>query len=241
MKFITVMFLMLICSLLFAVEKIIVVTEEWPPYVYQEDNVKKGFDYEIMISVFEKMGYTVDFNLYPWKRCISMMQNKQADAILDISSNEERKKFMYFPDEKISDSSSVLFCLKGKKYTFNKLEDLKGLTIGTLLGYEYSKEINEANFFKKEEVNNLEQNFTKLEKGRIDLFISNKNVALFEAKKLGFLEKIDYLPKEISGGDNFIAFSMKPSNEKMVKIFSDTLKEFKKTKEYKEILKKYGQ
>jgi len=110
------LFVAFLSSILFA-EKLIVVTDAWAPYVYEEENTAKGFDYEVMMKVFEKMGDTVEFKFYPWKRCIKMIEDGEAAAILDISKNDERLKTMYFPKEKISDSASVLFHLKAKPYT----------------------------------------------------------------------------------------------------------------------------
>ncbi|SLM31400.1 conserved hypothetical protein [Desulfamplus magnetovallimortis] len=225
----------------FSTEKLLVVTEEWAPYVYVENQEVKGFDYEVMVAVFSSMGYAVDFKLYPWKRCIHMIEKQQADAILDISRNAERDKIIFFPDENLSDSASVFFYAKGKSYSFEKLEDLKGLKIGTMLGYNYNQEFTDADYFTKEDVTTMEQNFKKLIHGRVDLVISNRNVGLFEAKKMGVLDQIAYLAKEVSGGANYLGFSKNEKNEKLAKSFSDQLQKFKKTDVYKEILQKYGQ
>jgi len=238
---IIVLLMITISTVSFSFKTIFVVTDTWAPYVYQENNEVKGVDYEIMMKVFEKMGYTVNFKFYPWKRCMAMIENKKADAVLDMNYSEEKSKFMYYPNEEISDNVLVFFQLKEKNYTFNKLEDLRNLKIGTLVGYEYNKEIREATYFKKEPVSKIEQNFKKLILGRLDLFIVSKNVGLFEAKKFGILDKIKYLPKELSGGKNYVAFSKKPVNNMITIKFSETLKEFKTTKEYKKILLKYGQ
>lgn len=221
--------------------RLLVVTDEWAPYVIEENGVISGFDYEAMKAVFARMGYAVDFRLYPWKRCLYMVETQRADAILDASINEDRKKTLFFPEENISKSSSVLFHLRGRKYSFEKLQDLKGLKIGTILGYEYNREFLTADYFVREPVENIEQNFKKLMLGRIDLFISNRSVGLFNAKNLNHLDEISYLPKVVSGGDNFVAFSRKPGHAELAQEFSKVLKAYKKTDEYSAILHKYGQ
>jgi len=170
-----------------------------------------------------------------------MIEDGEAAAILDISKNDERLKTMYFPKEKISDSASVLFHLKAKPYTVNDLNDLKGLTIGTQLGYNYTKDFDENPNFTRDPVNKISQNYAKLKAGRVDMYIANRNVGLFDAKTNGYLDEISYLPKAISGGDNFVAFSKKKVNKELVEKFSETLKKFKTTDEYKKILAKYGQ
>lgn len=229
-----------LCSLGIAQERLLVVTDQWAPYVYRENDTIKGVDYEIMMAVMSTMGYEIDFQLLPWKRCIRMIEEKSADAILDISMTEQRKKAMYFPQEKISDSASVLFYLKGKEYRYEVLEDLSGLTIGTVLGYAYSKEFLEADFFTREPVKTEEQNLKKLLYGRIELFLSNKNVGLYAIHKMKIEDKVDFLPKVVSSGENYLAFSQKNGHAALSEIFSEHLERFKTTPEYTAILNKYN-
>jgi len=224
-----------------AAEQLVVVTETWALYVYDDDGVTKGFDYEVMVAVLKKMGYTADCRFYPWKRCLTMVRAQEVDAILDVSLNPERSKQMFFPDEHISESTSVLFFLRGRPDNFNVLSDLAGLKIGTVLGYFYNQAIQDADYFIKEPVRDIEQNFNKLLAGRIDMFISNKHVGLFNAHKLGLLDRIDYTKKRISGGRNYVAFALKPANKDLARAFSVRLKSFKTTDRYQAILQKYGQ
>lgn len=101
--------LLLIAASVAKAEQLVVVTEAWAPYVYQDAGMTKGFDYEVMVAVFGDMGYTADCRFYPWKRCLRMVRTQEADAILDVGLNPERAKQMFFPDESISESISVLF------------------------------------------------------------------------------------------------------------------------------------
>ena len=219
---------------------LLVVTDFWPPYVFEENGKIVGADYDVMLAVFSRMGYEVDFRILPWKRCLHMINALEADAILDVSMNEERKDKMYFPQEKISDSSSVLFYLKGKQFDFEKLQDLKGMRIGIILGYEYNKEFLEADYFVREPVSNEKQNFMKLKMNRIDMFLTNKKVGLYNAKKFGFQNDVLFLPNAVSQGSNFVAFSQKPGHDILAKKFSNALHTFKQTDDYAAILEKYG-
>ena len=224
-----------------AKERLLIITDAWPPYVFAENGVPTGFDYDVMMAVLTKMGYEADFRFLPWMRCIEMIKKKEVDGILDISMNESRKEFMHFPTEPLSESTSVLFHLKEKQYTFDSLADLEGLTIGTILGYKYNKEFLEADYFKREPVKTEKQNFQKLLYGRIDLLLVNRNVGLFTAQKMGILDRITYLPKPLSGGSIFLAFAKKPGHADLAEKFSDYLAEFKKTRAFRSILQRYGQ
>jgi len=115
------------------------------------------------------------------------------------------------------------------------------MKIGTVLGYFYNQAIEDADYFTKEPVRDIEQNFKKLLAGRIDMFISNKHVGLFNAQNLGLLDHIDYSKNKISGGRNYVAFALKPANKALATAFSTHLKTFKTTSRYRAIMQKYGQ
>jgi polar amino acid transport system substrate-binding protein len=97
-----------------------------------------------------------------------------------------------------------------------------------------------AEFFTKVQVKNEEQNIRKLMTGRIDMFLASKSVALFRAKNMGVLDKIDFIPKAIITGYNYVAFSKKTGHDTLAAEFSESLKKFKTTSEYKTIRQKYG-
>lgn len=218
-----------------------IVTESWPPYVYEASATPMGFDYEVVLSVFSKMGIDVLIRFYPWKRCVQMMRAQQADAILDAGMNEARKAYLIYPEEPLSSSESVFFFLKGKPFTFNDLADLSGKTVGTSLGYQYSDAFNTATHFSKEPVASIEQNFTKLLAGRLDLVIVNRSVGLFKSKEMGIGEVIDHTANPVSGGPLYLAFARKAGAAALSARFAAELKQFKRTPAYRKILDKYGQ
>lgn len=239
-KNLIVLILLLPFSLL-STEPLQIVTDIWAPYIYRDDGSAAGFDFEVMDAVLQRMGIEYELKILPWKRCIYLIENREADAILDISMNDNRLENMIFPEESISSSESVLFYRKGASYRFTGLNDLDNLIIGTILGYEYNREFLEAENFKKEPVTSLEQNIGKLLLGRIDMFLSNRSVGLFTIMNRGKSSEITYLPEPVSGGLNYLAFSKKESNEKLAKAFSEELRRFKSTAEYRTILARYGQ
>ena len=223
-----------------AAERFTIVADSWPPYVFEEEGVTRGFDYEVARAVLAQLGYDAELQFIPWARCLWMVEHGKADAILDASATRERRQMMLFPEEKISDSSSVLFHLKGRHYRYSGLKDLTGLCVGTIRGYMYSKEIDEADWFVKEPVVDIEQNIGKLLGGRIDLFISNRHVGEYSIRKAGAADRITFIPTPVSGGDLYLAFSRNERNARLVKDFSEALKKFKNSAEFAQIMKRYG-
>lgn len=222
-------------------ETIKVVTEEWPPYVI--DNGKSepsGHDYEVIKAVFERIDVSVNLMFVPWKRAISMIEDKSAGALLDVSYTKAREDFLIFPKQFISESNTVLFSLKSNEYNYNSIEDLSGKRIGTTSGYVYNDEFDNSPLFKRHGLKSHESNFKKIITGRIDFFAVNKSVGSYVAKNMGILNEVKYSEKSISGGELFLGFSKAVGHVELAKRFSEELKVFKNTEEYTDILKKYG-
>ena len=233
------------CQYSMANEPLVIQTEAWPPLVMQTPSGDAtGHDYEVMAEVFEQMGQPFEFSFVPWKRIIANLKSTKADAVLGIITTEERKQFLFFPDEPLSSGGYVFFHSLEHPFEYRGLDSLLGKTIGTIGGYSYSEAFKAAEHFKKDSVvgeGALVSNFRKLLLGRVDLVIANKNVGLYTASSMGIVNQIGYSEKYLSERSDFhIGFSKKPRNRKIAARFSDTLSKFKQTQQYRDILKRYG-
>ena len=90
-------------------EKLRIVTEPWAPYVYEENGVAKGIDYEVTAEVFKRLGIEVEWQFLPWKRCLAMLEQGLADGVLDIFRTEQRDAQLFYPSEPLSQVEFVLF------------------------------------------------------------------------------------------------------------------------------------
>lgn len=112
-------------------EKLRIVTEPWAPYVYEEQGKAQGLDYETTAIVFQRLGIEVEWQFLPWKRCLAMLEQGQADGALDIFHSNERESSLLYPSEPLSDVEFVMFYANARPFPFRTLEDLRGLTVGT--------------------------------------------------------------------------------------------------------------
>jgi len=77
-----------------------------------------------------------------------------------------------------------------------------------------------------------------LKDGKIDIFVSNLFVGKYLSKELNI--EVEWSPA-FGGSDNYyLVFSKGYHGENLAVAFSDELSRFKKTKEYIDILQKYG-
>lgn len=225
-----------------AKEPLVILTDPWPPFSLQEEQTIKGLDVEIIEAVFAKLDIPIQLKIYPWKRCLAMVKEQKADAVLDLSVTPERKAFLSFPHEPVSEGVTVFFTKKEKQIPFSGLKDLTGLRAGALLGYRYCEEIDNAPFIlSADRVKELKQNFKKLLAGRIDFLIAVDLVGHFTAKTMGISDQVHTIPNaNYCRGGNYLAFAKKAESDQLATKFGQALRLFKTTKSHQMILQKYG-
>ncbi|MCG8671953.1 MAG: transporter substrate-binding domain-containing protein [Pseudomonadales bacterium] len=218
-----------------------IVTDPWPPYVYAENNKVVGTDVEVTQAVLKRMGLTADFQLLPWKRCLSLVENKRVDAILAVSVTGEREKFLHFPSEPVSRGITVFFIKAEDPISSINLDNPQNLNVGAMLGYEYCDELDNSRLMAgASRVPTLEQNFNMLLSGRIDLAVAIELVGYHKASKMGISDQLAVVGNErYCPGGNYLAFAQKPGYEKLATRFGEELIKFKATDAYQRILAKY--
>ncbi|OLF50972.1 substrate-binding periplasmic protein [Pseudomonas chlororaphis] len=221
-------------------EKLRIVTEPWAPYVYEEQGKARGLDYETTAIVFQRLGIEVEWQFLPWKRCLAMLEQGQADGALDIFHSDERESSLLYPNEPLSDVEFVMFYANARPHPFRTLEDLRGLTVGTSPGYLYSQEFRESTLFTQEPAPTHEANFGKLLRGRIDLLITDRRVGQYLLDQLQIRQQISENPVVISRQSQFLAVRRNAGMDLLVQRFGAELKRFKQEPAYAELSARYG-
>jgi polar amino acid transport system substrate-binding protein len=221
-------------------EKLRIVTEPWAPYVYEDGGKNLGLDYETTAIVFKRLGIEVDWQFLPWKRCLSMLETGQADGALDIFHSAERDATLLYPSEPLSDVEFVMFYANDRPHPFTRLEELKGLTIGTSPGYLYSPDFRDSTLFTREPAPTHEANFGKLVRGRIDLLITDRRVGQHLLDELNIRDQISENPTVISRQSQFLAVRRNAGMDLLVQRFGAELKRFKREPAYAELSARYG-
>lgn len=221
-------------------EKLRIVTEPWAPYVYEDGGKNLGLDYETTAIVFQRLGIEVEWQFLPWKRCLSMLETGQADGALDIFHSAERDSTLLYPSEPLSDVEFVMFYANDRPHPFNRLEELKGLTIGTSPGYLYSEDFSQSQLFTREPAPTHEANFGKLVRGRIDLLITDRRVGQHLLDELNIRSLITENPTVISRQSQFLAVRRNAGMDLLVQRFGAELKRFKREPAYAELSARYG-
>ena len=231
-------------------------TTHWPPYTDIENKHSPGFLVEVVRDVFALMKQDIIIRSRPWKRVQYEVEYGLADGAFAAALTDERSKYSVYPDEAIGDLIYVFFILKENKetFTFNSYSDLRDLSIGVLEGAAVNKlkEFREAgkrwkNLKPLVGEKSLLLNPLKLQSGSIDCYVDGLLPGLTTIKFLQKEEKlkkeiIPYRKKTIQETKLFLIFSKKAgftAKHPVVLNFTKTLRVFKTSEKYKQILSRY--
>ncbi|WP_459206918.1 substrate-binding periplasmic protein [Pseudomonas sp. MLB6B] len=234
--------LLLIClSPLAQAERLRIVSDDWAPYIYQENGQPRGLHYEVATEVFKRLHIEVEWGFMPWKRCLAAVEQGQADGILGVFKLASREPFMLYPEEPLSQVEFVLFQARARPHSVTTLQDLSGLTVGTSSGYDYGEAFDTAANFRRESAPTHVANLGKLALGRVDLVVTDLHVGRYLLQRLGLEQQIEALPVVVNDLPQYLGLARKPGREVLAEAFSETLRAFKREPAYAHIMSRYGE
>jgi len=213
--------------------------KNFPPYTYLNDQDKAvGIHYDIVDAAMKNMGQDYQLESYPWARIVDTTDKAQVDFSFSWAGKPARfeKYLMIGPLHRGRNVFAVLS--SNTSISYDKLEDLKGLKIGTVRGYSYHTAFDGADYLTKDNSNTDNSALIKkLISGRVDIIIGDENVLNAEKNKLGLSTEITYLPKAVKEVDRYAAFPK--TNPEKAKKFAKALEAIKADGTYEAILAKY--
>ncbi|MCP4350787.1 MAG: transporter substrate-binding domain-containing protein [Desulfobacterales bacterium] len=177
----------------------------FPPYEFSENGQPAGILVDIVKSAFKEAGIPLKLEFLPFKRAYKDTLEGRIDGLFNFYKNEERMPLFDYTRPVIK-NSLVFFVRKDSKVKFDKLEDLKGLRIGAMIGYTYGLEFDKTTLFEIDRVSSHETNFKKLVYGRIHAYPCDKLVGIYVARKEKLMSECMILPKPLKVMDGHIGF-----------------------------------
>lgn len=226
------------------------VSLEAPPFCFVENGETKGLAVDVTREALHRMGVGMTFDILPWKRCLHMLREGEADVLLMAVKNPERMEYMHYPEENLAYEINVAFKRAGDPITLEP--DLAGsetLRVGYGSGFSYGplldKAIAEKRFRKLDPALYVGRNLEKLVIGRVDIVVGSRETGLHAAKLLGLRDAIEVVTDK--NGDEVIftqikvyaPFSNKTISAEFVKQFSQSLKSVKDDGTYNRIIDQY--
>ncbi len=213
----------------------------YPPFYFFTDNNKPaGICIDVINMVTQKMGITVSYTSYPWRRMLLSGEKGTVDAIMPLFSTPEREQFLVFPEVGLIDEDNSFFTTDSNpnSYTGN-LAKLKNHKIAVVDNYSYGPDFDHIDFGNKMAVDTTEQLISLVQSGRADLGIGNTHVISYTAKKMNVAKKLKFLSPPVTIEPLFIGFSRVKISPDFVTRFSEKLRKFKMTPAYQQIINSY--
>ena len=219
------------------------VTFEYPPYEYTENGEVKGMAVDIIRAAFKLMNHEASIEVLPWTRCQVLFERGEVDGIFTFFQNEERQAFTLFSKEVVVTQTIALWTMKNTKIEFNgdltRLQPYNfGITPKTSYGERFDTAI-KYGLLRTEPAASIESNIRKLVNGRIDIWVSNRDGAHHELKRMGLFGKVRELKQPIQVVPAFVGFSKLRKHAALRDAFDQALATLKQTGAYDAILRQY--
>lgn len=240
------------------------ITTEFCPYVCvpEKEDGEKGFVLDIFMAVFEKHGYTVNFEVQPWLRALkSFHESKSFDGLLAATRiHPIDKDIAVFPETEICIYVHKFYAVKDSplsgSWKYAGLDSLKHIRLGCVRGWSYSsaeitRYVNETpeplvSAMSGDDL--LGRNVRMLLKKRTDLYVENEYMLtyfLYKQIQAGNreMEKIvpvDSVPVEEGVAESYPVFYKNRNGEKYAAVFADGMKELRASGQLEGIMARYG-
>lgn len=212
------------------------------PYYFNENGTIKGAVIDMIERIARQLGHTARYEEYPWPRMQQYLKSGRVDMLPIYLKTQDRIKYATFPEVPSFYETYYFYALINKQRSFDgSLHSIAGLSVGEVRGYSYGADYDTFTLFKRIKVGSEGQLLGMLLRSRVDLIIANQAVIDNHMSKMEVTHKIERLLPMFAKTPAYFAFSKAVAgNEALAVEFSDALKKFVKTQEYRDILHKYG-
>jgi len=210
----------------------------YPPYLYHEKGQQSGLYMQIIDLTLKAIEQPYSVQTLPFKR--GLYRAEIGDGIMiAVLKTAQRMQTLDFSEPYYQERLSIYF--NQQPITKLKtLDKLAGLNIGTLLGWSYGAEFDQAKadrlFFTQD--SKLETNFYLLAKGRLDAVIHSELSAAYMLEKLALKGKVFLASEPLAFGNIHIAVK-KGTHRQLLDSFNLKLREAGHRKKINQLIKNY--
>lgn len=222
--------------------KVILLADDYPPYVFTSNNTKKGIFVEIIIELFKKHNITKqpsDIEIRPWARNYRIVQKLPYSTLFLMTLTPARKNMFKWVGP-VLNVNIQLIGKKSRRIKINNKSDLSNYRIGSVRKDVGEIILNSIGIKNKQldRAYNANNNIKKLVLDRIDLVAFDTAVTKWTLKKNN-INTQNYIPYyTLLKSQGHFAFN-KETPDTVINALQKTLDNFKLTKKYKNIISKY--
>ncbi len=230
------------------VDDLILMTEQYPPYNFEEDGQLQGFVVDMLVLMLERMNSTLtrdDIQLLPWANAYNKILKKPNTVLFSISRTPAREKLFKWVGP-VPSNKNVFIARKDAQIRIHAIDDVKQYKIGVIRD-DVCEQLLVQDGIEKSALERVAKTIIlirMLDAGRIDLWAYGEYAAKWLIKQHGFTPddyEIVYVLKET---ESYYAFQ-KDTPDALIQTFQNALDELKQQpadggkSEYESIIEQY--
>lgn len=187
--------------------------DDFPPYCWaNEAHGAVGMDADIIRMLLHRAGVPYVIEPMAWSRAMAGLEQGRCDALFGLlATPERRKEFCMVGSFR---NGEIAFAVReDSKLTFDTLDDLAGLTVGTALRNQYDPAFDQATSFTRDPARSDELSLLKLAAGRVDMVVGDRFALEWRARQLGIPGKVRLLPKPLAVSPHYIGLPANRSDK----------------------------
>ncbi|CAH0535891.1 substrate-binding periplasmic protein [Vibrio marisflavi] len=164
------------------------VTDDYPPFVYQEGGEPLGVAVEVLETMASNAGVELEIAFYPWKRAYLMAKTKPDVLVFTLSRTPERENDFTWIGPIFKTPVNIYKLKSRRDLVINNIKDIKAHRVGAVKGYASEKELKKLGFVADvnlDTTNSEKQNVGKFISGRVAFISSSPAVLSFYLKEHG--------------------------------------------------------
>jgi polar amino acid transport system substrate-binding protein len=216
----------------------------YPPVSWEEDGRLTGVAPAIVKQLLGELGVEVAVEVVGnWKRCLREAEKGAVDIVVAAYRIDERESSFVFSSEPVIDDPIALFINSNRSFEFSRWSDLKGKTVGLLLGDSFGDAFD--SFMQQEliieHVSEGAQNFGKLALGRIDFMPLGLHSGRLQSQQMGYGDLIQPLTQLVRTEYYYIAISRRSKAVRYLPQLNLGLKRLREQGELDHLIEHYSQ
>jgi polar amino acid transport system substrate-binding protein len=225
-----------------SVDDIVFMTEQYPPYNFKVDNKLQGISVDTLVLMLRRTGSKQtreDIKLLPWARGYKRVQTEPDTCLFSTTRSEDRERLFKWVGP-VAPEAVGLVARKESNIRIDSVDDIEKHKIGTIRDDVAEQYLINAGISvdKMQRVAETVSNIRKLNRGRIDLWAYDENVAMWELRESGF-NPADYESVYVLGSKNQYFACHKGTSDAVIQELQAALDALKADGEYEKILDRY--
>lgn len=182
---------------------------DYPPLSWAEEDRIVGLAPEVVKRIFNRLGYEVETRAVGnWKRCLREVAEGRVDVVVAYRTLD-REGVFDFSQQPVFEDPTAIFVNRNSPFSFERWEDLKGKTVGLMLGDSVGDEFD--HFLQDnlviERVSEGNQNFGKLAREHIDFIPYGLYPGKLRVQQMGYQDLIVPLTELVATNYFYLAVS----------------------------------